>query len=188
MRGSGGLSAVSDGPKIAAGTLLLIRHAKATGQAPDATLTPEGEAQAARLAEQLADLGITRIVNSPWKRAVDTVGPLAQRLGPEVETDGRLTERALSGFDLPDWMTHLRASFADAELTLAGGESGTAARTRVGQALAGARGPRGLTAVVTHGNLLALALGLDFEGWAKLRTPDVWQLGTEGRAARLETA
>ncbi|BDP41491.1 phosphoglycerate mutase [Deinococcus aetherius] len=180
--------AVSDQPKIAAGTLLLIRHAKATGQAPDAPLTSEGEAQAARLAETLADLGITRIVSSPWRRAVDTVGPLAERLGLTVETDGRLTERVLSGADLPDWMTHLRASFADAELMLAGGESGTLARTRVLTALADARDPYGLTAVVTHGNLLALALGLDFEGWANLRNPDVWALDRDGRAARLEPA
>ncbi|MFC6659781.1 hypothetical protein [Deinococcus multiflagellatus] len=28
--------------------------------------------------------------------------------------------------------------------------------------------------VVTHGNLLALALGLGFAEWATLRNPDVW--------------
>lgn len=31
-----------------------------------------------------------------------------------------------------------------------------------------------MTVVVTHGNLLALLLGLGHDGWAALRNPDVW--------------
>ncbi|MBB5232994.1 histidine phosphatase family protein [Deinococcus budaensis] len=170
------------------GDLLLVRHAKATGQAPDAPLTPEGTEAAQRLAEALADSGLTRIVSSPWRRAVDTGRPLARQLGLEVETDERLTERVLSGDDLPDWQTHLRASFADAGLRLPGGESGAAARERVLAALRDARDPGGVSVVVTHGNLLALALGLDFGGWAGLRNPDVWRLDPDGRAARLDLA
>lgn len=168
------------------GEVLLIRHARAAGQDPDAPLTPEGEAQAAELANTLAGVGVTRIVSSPWRRAVDTAWPLARRLGLTVEPDGRLTERVLSGRDLPDWRTHLQASFGDADLALPGGESGARARARILAALAEARDPHGLSVVVTHGNLLALALGLDHAGWAGLRNPDVWRLDGEGRAARLE--
>ncbi|MDL2344197.1 histidine phosphatase family protein [Deinococcus sp. MIMF12] len=168
------------------GDLLLIRHARATGQAPDAPLTPDGEAAARQLADTLADAGITRIVSSPWRRAADTARPLAARLGLRVETDGRLTERVLSGADLPDWMTHLEASFADPDLALPGGESGSQARARILAALADARDPGGVTAVFTHGNLLALALGLDYAGWVGLRTPDVWRLSREGWAVRPE--
>ena len=168
------------------GELLLVRHAKAAGQAPDAPLTPEGEWGAARLADALAERGITRIVSSPWTRAVETARPLAKRLSLEVETDPRLTERVLSGVSVPDWQTRLRASFADAELVLPGGESGQVARTRILAALEEARDPDGLTVVVTHGNLMALALGLDFEGWATLRNPDVWSLDTDGRAKRVD--
>lgn len=166
--------------------LLLIRHAKATGQAPDAPLTPDGEAEARRLADTLSGAGITRIVSSPWRRAVETARPLAARLGLEVGTDERLTERVLSGADLPGWMAHLEASFADPDLALPGGESGRVARTRILAALAEARDPGGVTAVFTHGNLLALALGLNHAGWAGLRNPDVWRLDGAGRGARLE--
>ncbi|MCP2013393.1 2,3-bisphosphoglycerate-dependent phosphoglycerate mutase [Deinococcus sp. HSC-46F16] len=169
------------------GELLLIRHAKATGQAPDAALTPAGEAGARRLAVTLANAGITCIVSSPWRRAVDTARPLAARLGLAVETDGRLTERVLSGADLPGWMTHLEASFADPDLALPGGESGRVAHARILAALEDARDPGGVTAVFTHGNLLALALGLDHAGWAGLRNPDVWRLDGEGRAVRVST-
>ncbi|ANE43853.1 histidine phosphatase family protein [Deinococcus puniceus] len=167
------------------GTLLLIRHAKAAGQAPDAPLTPEGVEQAARLAESLSGSGITRIVSSPWVRAVDTAGPLAGRLGLPVQTDERLTERVLSGRDLASWQTALKLSFRLPVLTLPGGESGHTARTRILAALDDARDPAGTTAVFSHGNLLALALGLDFDGWAGLRTPDVW-VWTAKSSARWE--
>lgn len=168
--------------------LLWIRHAKAAGQAPDAPLTAEGEAQALHLADRLADHGVTRIVSSPWVRAVATARPLAQRLRLEVETDARLTERVLSSTDLYDWQTPLAQSFADPEYVLSGGESGRTARARVLAALTDARDPNGLTAIVTHGNLLALALGLDYAGWAALRNPDVWRLDESGLAQRVEGA
>lgn len=167
------------------GGFLLIRHAKASEQAPDAPLTAEGQEQAQRLASQLAQHAITRMVSSPWLRAVDTARPLAEALGLEVETDERLTERVLSGRDLPHWQTALKASFLDPELVLDSGESGTAARTRALVALKHAEDPHGLTAIFTHGNLLALLLGLDYGGWAELRNPDIWCWNAEGLAERV---
>ncbi|UQN06392.1 histidine phosphatase family protein [Deinococcus sp. QL22] len=166
---------------------LLIRHAKAAGQAPGAPLTPEGVEQAAQLAESLSGSGITRIVSSPWQRAVDTAGPLAGRLGLPVKTDERLTERVLSGRDMVYWQTALKLSFRIPALALPGGESGHTARTRILAALNDARDPAGVTAIVTHGNLMALALGLDFDGWAGLRNPDVWVWNAEA-SARWEPA
>ncbi|GGL76713.1 phosphoglycerate mutase [Deinococcus aerolatus] len=167
------------------GAFLLIRHAKASGQAPDAPLTAEGEAQAHRLVTQLEQYAITRIVSSPWGRALDTARPLAEALGLKIEADGRLTERVLSPTDLPHWQTALRASFAAPALKLPGGESGTGARARALAALHDARDPNGLTAVVTHGNLLALLLGLTYDGWAKLRNPDVWHFRLDRDASRI---
>ncbi|OLV15887.1 histidine phosphatase family protein [Deinococcus marmoris] len=167
------------------GGFLLIRHAKASGQAPDAPLTAEGQEQAHRLASQLAQHGITRMVSSPWLRAVDTAQPLATALGLSIETDERLTERVLSGHDLPHWQTALRASFLDPERVIDSGESGTTAKARALAALKDAEDPQGLTAIFTHGNLLALLLGLDYGGWAELRNPDVWRWNAEGLAERV---
>lgn len=170
------------------GEFLLIRHAKASGQAPDAPLTAEGQRQAQQLAAQLAQHPITRVVSSPWRRAVDTARPIAEALGLKIETDGRLTERVLSPTDLPFWQTALRASFAAPALKLPGGESGMGAKARALAALHDARDPHGLTAVFTHGNLLALLLGLDYEGWAGLRNPDVWQFSLDGQTSRIPLA
>ncbi|WP_262985216.1 histidine phosphatase family protein [Paenibacillus elgii] len=46
-------------------TIYLIRHAQATGQAPDAELTPQGEAQAAILADLLHAFPVDTVVSSP---------------------------------------------------------------------------------------------------------------------------
>ncbi len=140
------------------GSVLLIRHAKAVGQAPEAELTGGGFAQARALAGELAGLGITHIVSSPWTRAVVTAKPLAGRLGLDIQTDERLTERVLSGEHLMDWETQLRLSFEDPQRTLPGGESEAEARRRIQAVLAEKADPDGLTVMVTHGNLLALGL------------------------------
>jgi 2,3-bisphosphoglycerate-dependent phosphoglycerate mutase len=110
--------------------LYIIRHAKATGQEPDAPLTPEGEQQAIRLADQLASLPIERIVSSPYIRAIQSITPLAQRLELPIISDQRLTERVLGASDLADWMSALRASFDNLDLCFPGGESSRAATQR----------------------------------------------------------
>lgn len=168
------------------GTLVLVRHARATGQEPGAALTPEGEAGAAALVPALRGLGVTRIVSSPWRRAADTTAPLAAALGLPVTPDERLTERVLSPGPRADWPERLRDSFADDTLALPGGESGAAARGRGQAALDAHRDPAGVTVVVTHGNLLALLLGLEFGAWAALRNPDVWVCHPGSAPTRLD--
>jgi phosphohistidine phosphatase SixA len=76
-------------------TLYVIRHAKA-GRAPDEErpLEEAGQRQAERIAELLADAGVTRILTSRYIRCVQTVTPLAQRLGVELEHHRALAEEA----------------------------------------------------------------------------------------------
>lgn len=111
-------------------TLYLVRHCRTTGQEPEAPLTPEGEQQARDLAQFLVPRGIGRIVSSPYTRAIASISPLATRLALPIQTDARLVERVLSPSPLPDWQTHLRASFDDLHRTLPGGESSHTAMTR----------------------------------------------------------
>lgn len=77
--------------------VIIVRHCKAEGQAVDAPLTVQGIQQALELAEFLSDKGIDHIVSSPYRRACDTIKPLANLIGVEVVMDERLTERVLSG-------------------------------------------------------------------------------------------
>ena len=167
-------------------TLYIVRHCKATGQAPDAPLTPEGEQQALRLADQLAPLSIERIISSPFVRATSSIAPLAHCLGLPIITDERLTERVLSTGDLDDWMTALRSTFDDLDLAFAGGESSRVATQRVVDVLDAALAYSiRTTVIVTHGNLMTLLLKhldpeIGFSTWQELRNPDVYHVELEG--------
>jgi len=95
-------------------SLLLVRHASAGKRdewdAPDAErpLDERGEEQAAHLPDVLARFTIERILSSPAKRCLDTVGPLAAARGLTVEPleelsverqdrDGHTLVRSLAG-------------------------------------------------------------------------------------------
>lgn len=78
--------------------LYLIRHAKAgerrlwTGDDLDRPLSKKGWKQAELAGKRLAKHDPSRLLSSPYVRCVQTLEPLAQRLGLTVEIDERLTE------------------------------------------------------------------------------------------------
>ncbi|CAI6017300.1 hypothetical protein PAECIP112173_00112 [Paenibacillus sp. JJ-100] len=165
--------------------IYLIRHAKAEGQEPYASLTDEGYKQAEKLAEVLSRCGISYIVSSPWKRAVQTAVPLGATIHQLIHTDERLQERVLSTRDLPDWMDVLKHTYDDVDWTAEGGESSRTAAAR-GLALLEECWQRPEThgAVITHGNLLSLMIrhydpSFGYFEWKKLSNPDVYVLRRE---------
>jgi 2,3-bisphosphoglycerate-dependent phosphoglycerate mutase len=173
-------------------TLYIIRHCQAAGQSPDAPLTPEGELQAVRLAEQLAHLSIERILSSPYTRATQSIAPLAHRLALPIQADARLIERILSAGDLADWTAALRASFDDLDLCFAGGESSRIAMQRAAAALDDVLAHTARTsAIVTHGNLMTLLLKhfkpeIGFRHWQQLTNPDVYRVELDGATATVQ--
>lgn len=161
-------------------TLLLIRHCRSSGQLPEAQLTAEGAADAAKLAFHLECLGADAVYSSSFQRARATVLPFAQRKGLEIVFDERLIERRLASADLPDWLDHIRRSFDDLDYRAPGGESLREAQTRGLAAIAdiALQGHR-LPALCTRGNLLSAILGsvdagLGFNDWSTLRNPDLF--------------
>ncbi|NLV90774.1 MAG: histidine phosphatase family protein [Firmicutes bacterium] len=172
--------------------LYLIRHCQATGQEPDSLLTKQGMVQADMLAKFLLDKGITRIVSSPFARAVESIRPLATKLSLDIELNDDLAERKLAGVVLEDWYSELRRSFDDFDVRLPGGESNSEAMMRGKAALDHILGyPDSNIAVVTHGNLLVLLLRLfdevyGFENWAALSNPDVFEVTIEDKGTSVE--
>lgn len=80
------------------GRFYLIRHAaageRATYPADDRGrgLTKKGHRQSEALANRLAEAGIERIVTSPYVRCIQTVEPLAAKIGADVEITEALAE------------------------------------------------------------------------------------------------
>lgn len=175
-------------------TLYFVRHCRAMGQEPDATLTAEGHQQAIALVDLLYNRNIERIVSSPFVRACQSIAPLAERLGLHIEIDQRLTERVLASTPLADWSERLAETFLDLDLYLEGGESSRAAMIRgvavVSEVL---QQPARTIVIVTHGNLMALILKhfddrIGYAEWEQLSNPDVYRvhfLGAETHIERL---
>lgn len=162
--------------------LLLVRHCTTSGQAPDAPLTDAGLRQAERLAGLLGGHDVDRIVSSPYRRAVQSIEPLAAKLGIAIEHDARLRERTLSAEPLPDWRDHLARSWDDPDYRAPGGETVREVADRGWAALDEiAAAPHRVAVVVAHGNWLAIMASrvdpsLGFAFWEGLTNPDVYVL------------
>lgn len=81
-------------------TIFLVRHASAGSRDDsdpadhDRALDDAGLDQAAKLTDWLRHEEITRILSSPFRRCVQTVQPLADELGLQVELSDWLAETA----------------------------------------------------------------------------------------------
>jgi 2,3-bisphosphoglycerate-dependent phosphoglycerate mutase len=164
--------------------LFLVRHAH-SDYTPDEMrgLSPSGREDALRVADLLAGHEISAIVSSPYTRAVETVQPLADRLGLSIEIDSELRERCLSTGSLDDFERCLEATWLDLDLTYPGGESSAAAQARISRAIRriAAAHRDGHVAIASHGNVLSLFLRtldaqVDFAFWMGMSKPDVYVL------------
>lgn len=85
--------------------LVALRHGKAADpyrwEGPDSTreLTDRGKTQAKQIAGGLAAFGVTRVQASTAKRCLQTVAPLAKRLGAEVHSSKHLSQDSFTGDD-----------------------------------------------------------------------------------------
>jgi 2,3-bisphosphoglycerate-dependent phosphoglycerate mutase len=168
--------------------LFLIRHAHSLYD-PSGPVIPDekrelsaaGHAAAQRVADILEPRGISLIVSSPYVRAVQTVQPLADRLGVRIERDDHLRERRLGAGHVDDFRRVVEQSWVDFDLVRPGGESNRDAQTRISVAirrLADAAAGRN-AAIASHGQVLALFLRtmngeVGFRFWEAMSMPDVY--------------
>lgn len=171
--------------------LYFVRHAHSvyTPDERQRPLSEKGRADAEKVKEALKNQGIDRVLSSPYKRAIETVEPLAGVIGVPIELVEDLRERQLSGGPVEDFATAIERVWADETYAFGGGESNEAAKERGVSAtlevLESYPGER--IAIGTHGNLMVLVMkhfdqryGLEF--WRELAMPDIYCLifrGTE---------
>jgi phosphohistidine phosphatase SixA len=83
--------------------MYVVRHVRAGdrsrwhGDDDHRPASKRGREQALALADRLADAGVSALISSPSLRCVQTVEPLADRLGLKVEIDERLAEGSALG-------------------------------------------------------------------------------------------
>lgn len=172
--------------------IYIIRHCEANGQSSEVNLTNRGSAQAENLSAFFSDIQIDRIISSPYKRALDSIKPLAKQLNADIEIDERLKERVLSTENLSGWFEKLGSTFDDIDLKFEGGESSKEAMQRISEVVEEIFNSKlKNTIIVTHGNLMALLLkyyirDFGFEEWQNLSNPDVFLLKNDDNKMNYE--
>lgn len=166
--------------------IFLVRHCSSTGQSEDAGLTAEGLAQSEKLGKFLEDKGIECIISSPSRRARESIASFATGNNITVKLDSRLRERVLSTRNLENWVECLEDSFKDRNIRFNNGETSNEAAERAFEVIGETVSAEFETvALVTHGNLMALILGMyddsfGFREWTELSNPDVYLITLNG--------
>lgn len=103
-----------------------VRHAQPNHDNHDDALrelSPKGLADRALAADYLRGKGVAAVLSSPYRRAADTVAPLAEALGLAVETVDDFRERRIAGGWIEDFDGYSRRQWEDFRYKLPGGES-----------------------------------------------------------------
>jgi 2,3-bisphosphoglycerate-dependent phosphoglycerate mutase len=152
-----------------ASSILLIRHARpvpplesmSEDEDNERALTPEGRVDAERLAERLADEAVAAVFSSPYRRALETVQPIAARHEIDVHVHVDLRERRVSGGGpLPEqaFLDALQRARRDPDFSLPGGESTQDVLERVSRVIREIHEstPEGVAVIGTHGGVISI--------------------------------
>src|SRR5262249_6846373 len=108
------------GSMAAQSTIFIVRHADRYGTEPDPDITPEGQRQAAALAQLLADTKITHIYTTEAVRTQQTAAPTVKKFGVEPVIVNSET--------LNELIRKVRATMKQGEATLIVGHRGSVPR------------------------------------------------------------
>lgn len=169
---------------------LLIRHGendwvkngKLAGRTPGVHLNEKGQAQAQRLAEELASTTIQAIYASPLERAVETAEPIARVKGLEVRIHPDLNEINFgrwTGKDLKDLRQGRQWKIVQGSpgsFTFPSGESFVEAQARIVNALmtlSNEYAEKDVVVCTAHSDLIRLAvahfLGMALDHFQRIR-------------------
>jgi 2,3-bisphosphoglycerate-dependent phosphoglycerate mutase len=149
------------------------------------SLSNFGHAASEKLVEPLSALGLAAIYSSPYRRAIETIGPLAAYLGLPIQEVDDLRERAIGSISGIPFEEAVATTFSDFDHMFPGGESSRDAQQRVVRAIdrITEAHPDDRIAIATHGNLMSLYLNvldrdIGFDFWRSLALPDVFQVSS----------
>ena len=103
-----------------------VRHAQPNYENHDdfsRELSPKGLADRALVTDYLREKGVDAVLSSPYRRAVDTVTPLAQMLELTIETEEDFRERKVGSGWIEDFDGFARQQWSNFDYKLSDGES-----------------------------------------------------------------
>ncbi|MCW0996958.1 histidine phosphatase family protein [Streptococcus anginosus] len=170
-------------------TYYFVRHAHSI-YSPDEwnrPLSQKGQASLSQL-NMLESKPISAIYSSPYKRAIETIEPLAQTLGLSIQLDKRLIERKLSNQSISDqaFEATLKQLWKNPAISLPGGESNLTAQKRALSFLQELEEKHQNEHIIisSHGNLICILLNyfddaIQYSFWKQLLIPAILILKDE---------
>lgn len=107
-------------------TVYFVRHAQPNYDNHDdltRELSPKGLQDRLLVRDLLHNVPVDAVLSSPYKRAVDTVQPLADQHGLTIRTVEDFRERCITDAWIEDFNSYCRAQWADFNYKFPGGES-----------------------------------------------------------------
>ncbi len=162
--------------------IYLVRHAQAEWWKADENrpLTKEGFEDANRLATLMENYSIQAIYSSPYKRAWQTIEPLAKRSGLEISMENDLRERKLGNIPPDSFLESIQKTWQDPNFAHPDGETNASAQKRSIRVIHNLQPKHENDNIVlaSHGNIIALILqafdpSIDYEFWKSLSMPDI---------------
>ena len=173
----------------------LVRHAHADWSPDeDRPLSARGYQDALRVADILDPFPICGVISSPYRRAVQTVEPLANRMHLRIEKREAFRERELGSYSTVTFNEAVRMTWENPNFAHPGGETHREAQRRGVGGIQKVLNEKleGPLVIGTHGNLLALILShydpnLGYTFWCALTMPDIYSLEMfEGGEVKIE--
>jgi 2,3-bisphosphoglycerate-dependent phosphoglycerate mutase len=170
--------------------IYLVRHANSS-YTPDELnrpLSEKGFKDAEKVTELLAQESITRVVASPYKRAIQTIDGTANHFNLKISIEEGFKERKLAEGAVENVDEVILKYWEDFNYYLPSGESGYIAQERGIKALENILNLYSGENVVigTHGNIMVLMMNYynekyNYEFWRSLEMPDIYKLSFEDK-------
>lgn len=170
-------------------TIYLVRHAHST-YSPDEIARPlseRGTADAKQLISLFREVQPDYIYTSPYRRAIETVQPVAEHYGLPIEEAEAFQERLLAPGQLDDFQQAVEYVWNHPDKNPYGGESNDIAQYRVvsGTQQLIRKHTNETVVVGTHGNIMVLLMqhfdpAYDYSFWSRLAMPAVYRLVFDG--------
>lgn len=166
-----------------------FRHAHSTYTSDELgrPLSIQGHIDAEKMTIYLKREDIHHVLASPYKRAMQTVQPIADWIGTKIIIEEGFRERQLANRSVENFDEAITKLWQEPAFAYEGGESNDEAQKRGVDALVNVLEKyEGKNIVIgTHGNIMVLIMNhfdaqFDFTFWRELTMPDLYKLTFEG--------
>lgn len=163
-----------------------VRHAESNfvfGKERERPITEKGIIDSQKISEKLRNIKFDHYISSSYKRAIQTIEPLAKN--SDIELFEELREKSLKGefkLDKSSIEDAIKKSFIDIDFKLEGGESTRDVQNRAIPIIERAIDDKRIKniAVGTHGNILTSILNyynqsIGYDFWKSSSKPDIYK-------------